>query len=237
VNPLAGRSIVITRAIEDAAAMSELVTTFDAVPVIVPLIQVLDEPVGQAELAALDLGGFDWIVVTSPNGAKRVAPLISVEATTPRLAAVGSSTSAALPRCELVAETQSAAGLVDVFPRGPGRLVVVQALDAESTMVLGLLERDWSVTAISPYRTVGAVPTTEQQRAALSADAVLFASGSAARAWVEVFGQQSPPVTVAIGEQTAAAAELAGLKISAVSADHSMYGMLVTLSRYFSERN
>jgi uroporphyrinogen-III synthase len=237
VNALAGRSIVITRAIEDAAAMSELVTTFDAVPVIVPLIHVVDEPVGQAELAALDLGGFDWIVVTSPNGAKRVAPLISADATTPRLAAVGSSTSAALPRCELVAETQSAAGLVDVFPRGPGRLVVVQALDAESTMVLGLLERNWSVTAISPYRTVGAVPTTEQQRAALSADAVLFASGSAARAWVEAFGQQSPPVTVAIGEQTAAAAELAGLKISAVSADHSMYGMLVTLSRYFSERN
>jgi uroporphyrinogen-III synthase len=66
---------------------------------------------------------------------------------------------------------------------------------------------------------------------------VLFASGSAARAWAAAFGQRTPPVVVAIGEQTAAAAELAGLKISAISADHSVYGMLVTLSRYFSESN
>jgi uroporphyrinogen-III synthase len=237
VNALAGRTIVITRAIEDAVAMSELVTSFDAVPVIVPLIQVVDEPVGQAELAGLDLAGVDWIVVTSPNGAQRVTPLVSADAIIPRLAAVGSSTAAALPRCDLVAETQSANGLLEVFPRGPGRIVVVQALDAEATMVLGLLERGWSVTAISPYRSVPTIPSSEQQQAALSADAVLFASGSAARAWADVFGQHSPPVVVAIGEQTAAAAELAGLKISAVSADHSVYGMLVTLSRYFSELN
>jgi uroporphyrinogen-III synthase len=237
VNALAGRTIVITRAIEDAAAMSELVTSFDALPVIVPLIQIVDEPVGQAELAALDLAGVDWIVVTSPNGAQRITPLVPAEATNPLLAAVGSSTAAALPRCDLVAETQSAAGLLEVFPRGPGRAVVVQALDAEPTMVLGLLEHGWSVTAISPYRTISTVPSSEQQHAALAADAVLFASGSAARAWAEVFGRHSPPVVVAIGEQTAAAAELAGLKISAVSADHSMYGMLVTLSRYFSELN
>lgn len=237
MNALAGRIVVITRAIEDAAAMLELVTSFDALPVIVPLIRVVDEPVGQAELAGLDLAGVDWIVVTSPNGAQRVTPLVSAEATAPRLAAVGSSTAAALPRCDLVAEMQSATGLLEVFPRGPGRAVVVQALDAEATMVLGLLERGWSVTAISPYRTVPTIPSSEQQRAALSADAVLFASGSAARAWADVFGRHSPPVVVAIGEQTAAAAELAGLKVSAVSADHSMQGMLVTLSRYFSEPN
>jgi uroporphyrinogen-III synthase len=237
VNTLAGRTIVITRAIEDAAAMSELVTSFDAVPVIVPLIQAVDEPVGLAELAVLDLEGVDWIVVTSRNGAQRVTSLISATGTTPRLAAVGSSTAAALPRCDLVAKTQSATGLLEIFPRGPGRVVVVQALDAEATMVPGLLERDWRVTAISPYRTVPTIPSVEQQRAALAADAVLFASGSAARAWADVFGQRSPPIVVAIGQQTAAAAELAGLKISAVSADHSMYGMLVTLSRYFSELN
>ena len=66
---------------------------------------------------------------------------------------------------------------------------------------------------------------------------MLFASGSAARAWTEIFGKRTPSVAIAIGEQTAAAAERAGLKISAVSADHSMHGMLVTLNRYFSDEN
>ena len=104
-------------------------------------------------------------------------------------------------------------------------------------MVRGLRERAWEVVAISPYRTVSVRPSADQQRAAFAADAVLFASGSAARAWVEVFGRQTPPTVVAIGEQTARAAQRAGLKISAISADHSVYGMLVTLSRYFAEPN
>ncbi len=237
MNALAGRTIIITRAADQSASMSELVSSFEAVPLIVPLIEIVDEPNGMAQLASMDVGTFDWIVVTSPNGAERVAASIASDTSVPRLAAVGSTTAAALPRCDLVASTQSAAGLLDVFPSGPGRVLVVQAIDAEPTMVQGLRDTAWEVVAISPYRTISATPSADLQRAALAADAVLFASGSAVRAWVQVFGTQMPLVAVAIGEQTGAAAERAGLKISAISADHSVYGMLVTLSRYFAESN
>jgi uroporphyrinogen-III synthase len=237
VNTLSGRTIVITRSADQATAMSELVASFDAIPVIVPLIEVVDEPDGIAELSTLDLSDVDWIVVTSPNGAEHIQSLLATHPSTPRVAAVGSSTAAALPRCDLVAETQSASGLVEIFPSGPGRVVVVQAFDAAPTMVHGLREKAWEVDAISPYRTISVAPSEQQQRAALAADAVLFASGSAARGWVEAFGLRTPPVVIAIGEQTADAAERAGLKISAISADHSVYGMLVTLSRYFAESN
>jgi uroporphyrinogen-III synthase len=237
MNALAGRTIVITRSAEQAAEMCELVTSFEAIPVVVPLIEVIDEGNGMAELTSLDLRTIDWIVVTSPNGARRAASLIRADARTPLVAAIGAATASALPRCELVADNQSALGLLDVFPRGPGRAVVVQAVDAEPTLSHGLVELGWDVVAIRPYRTVYTQPSAQEQRAALAADAVLFASGSAARAWVEVFGPHTPPVVVAIGDQTAAAATRAGLKISAISADHSMYGMLVALSRYFSERN
>jgi uroporphyrinogen-III synthase len=236
MNSLAGRSVVITRAGDQADATAELVKSFDAIPILVPLIEIVDEPIGMAELASLELAKIDWIVVTSPNGARRVAPLVDASSS-PRLAAVGAATGAALPRCDLVADTQSARGLLQVFPKGPGRVVVVQAFDAESTLVLGLIENGWHAAAISPYRTVHVRPPTDQQDAALAADAVLFASGSAARAWAATFGRRTPPVVVAIGESTAAAAVRAGLKISAISADHSVYGMLVTLSRYFSESN
>ena len=236
MNSLAGRTIVITRSFEQSAALADLVSSFDAIPVLVPLIDVVDEPEGMAELQSLDLTCLDWIVVTSPNGAQRVSSLVGPGAVTPKLAAVGATTADALPRCDLVATTQSAVGLLDIFPPGPGRIAVVQAADAAPTMVAGLRAARWDVVAISPYRTVSASPTPEQRLAALAADAVLFASGSAARAWVEVFGRHAPPVVVAIGEQTAAAAERAGLKISAMSADHSLYGMLVCLNRYFLER-
>ena len=115
--------------------------------------------------------------------------------------------------------------------------MVVQAVDAAPTLVQGLRDRGWTVAAINAYRAVPMVPTPSQHRAALEADAVLFASGSAARAWVDVFGVHTPPVVVAIGGRTATAAQRAGLKISAISADHSVAGMLETLGRYWTDGN
>ena len=238
MNPLAGRRVVITRTSDQAGPTAEAVASFEAVPVLVPLIDIVDEPAGMAELRSFELGGVDWVVVTSPNGAQRVAPLLPRRpAGRPQVAAVGSTTAAALPYCDLVATTQSAAGLLDVFPDGPGRVAVVQAVDAASTLVDGLVVRRWDVVAIKAYRAVTAQPTDAQRQAALDADALLLASGSAARAWAQVFGRRTPAVVVAIGAQTAAAAQDAGLKISVISADHSVHGMLVTLSRYFSDAN
>src|SRR3954467_736344 len=109
---------------------------------------------------------------------------------------------------------QSATGLLDVFPVGPGRVLVVQAVDAAPTLVAGLTAKSWEVTAIAPYRTVTVTPPPDVQAQALDADALLLASGSAARAWVEVFGVRAPSAIVAIGPQTATAAQAVGLKIA-----------------------
>ena len=237
MNSLAGRTVVITRPADQAGETAELLESFGAVALVVPLIEVVDDPTGMTQLQHLELAGTDWIVITSPNGASRASVLIQPGATRPKVAAIGAATAAALPRCDLVPADQSALGLLAEFPSGPGRVVVVQAPDAAPTLVDGLRERAWQVVAVSPYRTEPVAPSADEQRAALAADAVLFASGSAARAWAAVFGHRTPPVTVAIGEQTTAAAVQAGLKIAVVSTDHSVYGMLVALSRYFSDGN
>jgi uroporphyrinogen-III synthase len=234
---LAGRTVVITRGADQAEDTSQLVTDFGGTPIVVPLIEIVDDPAGMAELASLNLAGVDWIIVTSPNGARRVSPLVAAESPTPRIAAIGSATAEILPRCDLVAETQSATGLLQAFPRGTGRVVVIQAIDAERTLVDGLVELGWHAHSIKPFRAQPVQVSAEQRRAALAADAVLFASGSAARAWVEVIGRTTPPVVVAIGPQTAAVAERAGLKVTATSADHSMYGMLVCLEMYLADCN
>jgi uroporphyrinogen-III synthase len=114
-------------------------------------------------------------------------------------------------------------------------VLLVQAVDAEPTAAEGLRALGWRVHAIAPYRTVPALPTAAQQLAAFSADAVLFASGSAARAWVQVFGTTVPPIVVAMGPSTAAAAEAAGLKVSLVAADHSLSGMVDALQRHLEQ--
>lgn len=234
MSALAGRRVVVTRAGEQADGLAELLTARGAVPVIVPLIEIVADPDGAAALAALDPAGFDWLVVTSPNGARHY--LCAHAAAPPKVAAVGATTAAALAEggvpTTLVPAQQRATGLLTEFPAGTGRVLLVQAVDAEPTLAAGLTELGWQVTVNTPYRSVPARPSAAQQTAARSADAVLFASGSAARAWVAVFGETTPPVVVAIGPQTATATEQAGLKVALVAADHSLVGMVEALERH-----
>lgn len=229
--PLDGRKVVVTRSSSQAGSLAGLLEAEGAVPVLVPLVEQVPVPEGVQALAALDPAAFDWLVVSSPNGAQ--AYLEVHRAAPPSVAAVGSTTSAALAAGDvtatLVPEQQSAVGLVAAMPDGPGSVLVVQAVDAEATLTDGLRAKGWQVTVVAPYRTVPARPSAGVQLAALSADAVLFASGSAAKAWVEVFGTSTPPLVVAIGPQTAAACEAANLKVSLVAADHSLRGMVSAL--------
>jgi uroporphyrinogen-III synthase len=231
--------VVVTRSSAQAGSLSALLEAEGAVPVVVPLVEQITDAAGAAALAALHPGAFDWLVVSSPNGAQ--AYLAVHRGAPEHVAAVGATTAAALAeggvRASLVPAQQSATGLLAELPDsadGTGRVLVVQALDAEPVLADGLRQKNWQVTVVAPYRTVPARPSAALQLAALAADAVLFASGSAVRAWIDVFGTSTPPVSVAIGPQTAAAALAADLKISLVATDHSLRGMIVALSTYFS---
>ncbi len=238
--PLAGRRVVVTRPVEQAASLAELVREQGAEPVVVPLIEVVDVPAGMAELAAFDLRTFDWVVITSPNVAERVERLhpAALGEIRPRIAAVGTATAAALTRCDLVPETQRAVGLLAAMPAAPadrsGSVLVVQSADAAPTLADGLTAAGWRVSVCQPVRAVPATLSAGQQLAALAADAVLFASGSAARAWVSVLGTTTPPIVVAMGPQTGADVEAAGLKVSLVATDHSLAGLVTALVRHIA---
>lgn len=231
MSALAGRRVVVTRAAEQADELVALLEAVGATAVVVPLIEIVPEPGAAAILATLDPSEFDWLVVTSPNGARAY---LAAHTIAPRqVAAVGATTAAVLTAgavpVALVPTDQRAVGLLAEFPTGSGRVLLVQAADAEPTLAAGLEQAGWEVAAVSPYRSVPAHPTAGQQLAALSADAVLFASGSAARAWVDVFGQTTPPIVVAIGPQTAVTVDSVGLKVALVAADHSLPGLVAAL--------
>lgn len=236
MSALAGRRVVVTRAAEQAGDLVALLERVGATAVVVPLVQIVRESAAVDALAALNPAEFDWLVVTSPNGARAY---LAMHSSAPlNVAAVGATTAAALGagglNVTLVPGDQSADGLLAVFPSGNGRVLLVQAVDAQPTMAAGLRRSGWNVTGISPYRSAPAHLTAGQQLAAMSADAVLFTSGSAARAWVGVFGQTTPPIVVAIGPQTALAVEQAGLKVSLVAADHSLPGLVAALGSHLA---
>jgi uroporphyrinogen-III synthase len=232
--PLRGRRVVTTR--DEPGELDRLLTAAGADVVHVPLIEI-DEPAdgGMALRAALArLDSFDWLVVTSRHGAARVGA--SARAIPVRTAAVGTATAQALAEStgrpvDVVPDRQRASALVDAFPAGRSRVLIAQADRADLTLADGLRAAGHDVEVVTAYATRSRMPTEHERAAALAADAVVFASGSAAMAWVDAIGTATPPVVCAIGPSTADAATRGGLKVTAVAADHSVPGLVQLVTR------
>jgi uroporphyrinogen-III synthase len=227
--PLAGTTVVVTRPADQAGALVELLEAAGATAVVVPLIRIEDDPDRVAELgrALAELGPDDWVVVASPNGATRVAPMLT--GCTARIAAVGATTAANVPRVDLRPERANADGVVAAFPTGHGRVVAVQAADGSSTLTTGLAAKGWQVERFDTHRAVPLRPDQRDLFRALRADAWIVTSGSQARAWAAAFGDTTPPTVVSMGPQTTADAVQVGLKVHVTATDHSLTGAVEAL--------
>jgi uroporphyrinogen-III synthase len=193
--------VVVTR--EDLAAR---VAELDHQPVVCPLIRV--EPLGDDPV---DASAYDWLVVTSANGAAELARrCVSAQ----RIAAIGPATADALRagglRVDLVARTHTQEGLRDELTEG--RLLLAAAEGARRDV----LDADF----LPLYRTVELRPDAPE------GDVALLMSGSAARS-LAATGARMP--VVAIGPQTAAAARDVGLEVIAVAASHDVDGLVEAL--------
>jgi uroporphyrinogen-III synthase len=234
-SPLAGKRVLVTR--ERTGELGELLEARGAIVVHAPLISV-EDPVdgGEALRDALNgLGEYDWLLVTSVPGAERVGAAARTS-TDVRLGAVGSATARTLAKLagrdvDVIPAVQTgaalAAAVADVVT-DPIRALVVQADRAPSTLVDLLRAAGHDVTVCVGYRTVLLEIDPD---VVVQADALVLASGSSAESWVASVGLQTPPVVVAIGPTTADAARRFGLKISSVSADHSLAGLVIELER------
>jgi uroporphyrinogen-III synthase len=174
--------------------------------VLCELIRV--EPLGDEPV---DARAYDWLVVTSRNGAYELARR---GVTANRIAAIGPATAAALEsnglRVDLVAEAHTQEGLRDELPEGTLLLAAAEGARQD------VLNADF----LPLYRTIELHPEVPD------ADVALLMSGSAARALAATGAR--PPV-VAIGPQTAAEARAAGLEVAAVASTHGLEGLVEVL--------
>ncbi|MFM7263519.1 MAG: uroporphyrinogen-III synthase, partial [Acidimicrobiales bacterium] len=202
-----------------------------------PLVSIEEpEDEGRERDAMLQqLHTFDWLVVTSPNGADRVAPFLAAAGAAadspvfPRLAAVGAATARMLGvHADLVAEPARASVLAEVFPRGAGRVLLVQGNLADDGFAAAIGDRGWNVTKVVAYRTVSVMPDDASRAPALAADVLMLASGSAASAWFDAFGTETPAVVVSIGPSTTRVAEQLGIHVTATAEEQNLGAMIRT---------
>ena len=243
-NSLEGRSVVITRSIAQNESLRRLLEARGARVVEVPLIAVVepDDEGRERDEVLQRFEDFDWIVVTSPNGADRVAPFLSAAHAAgdakrfPLIAAVGEATARSVGTpVALCAEPARSDVLAQQFPEGSGSVLVVQGNLADNQLSDDIEAKGWTVTRVVAYRTVHLRPTKEMMLPALSADVLLLASGSAATAWFDAFGASTPPYVVVMGPSTAKVAGNLGLEVSAIASEQTLDSLIETAERVFSQ--
>jgi uroporphyrinogen-III synthase len=200
--------VIVTRPRAQAGPLVDRLEALGHEVVECPLIEIVrisDEPI--------DASGYDWVIVTSPNGADEIARR---GRNLPRVAAVGPGTAERLRELGIdpafVPRVSSQDGLLDEFPQ-PARRVLFTAAEGARRRPIDVLGADF----VPLYRTRLLTPEPPD------GDVVVLASGSAARAYAAV-GGHTPAVT--IGPQTTRVAESVGLSVVGEAATHDLDGLV-----------
>jgi uroporphyrinogen-III synthase len=203
--------VIVTRPRAQARPLVEALEAIGAEVVECPLIEIertSDDPI--------DASGYDWLIVTSPNGADEIARR---GRNLPAVAAVGPGTAEALrahgiePAFVPVEASQD--GLLREFPRPAGRVLFTAAEGARRRPI-----EELGADFVPLYRTRLLAPDPPE------GDAIVLTSGSAARAYVAV-GGDAPAVT--IGPQTTRVARMLGLHVAREAATHDLEGLVAAV--------
>jgi uroporphyrinogen III methyltransferase/synthase len=240
--PLFGRSVVVTRAREQASELRVRLESLGAEVLELPAIEITP-----LAFALPDLSTFEWLVFTSANGVRAFfdqglepAGLDARALARLRVASIGPGTARELTdrgiRPDLVPERFVAESLLDAFP-APGapdpRVLLARADVARDVLPEGLRVRGYAVDVLPVYRTVPATPDP-----ALLArvgdgrvDAVTFTSSSTVDNFVAALGRlpDPQPFVVSIGPVTSATATGHGIRVDAEAAEHTIDGLVATL--------
>jgi uroporphyrinogen III methyltransferase/synthase len=207
--------VIVTRARDQAEPLAARLEELGHEVVRCPLIEL--EPVGPAEL---DLSPYDWVVVTSPNGARELAR--RARGTCRSIAAIGPGTATALRdngiEPALVSSLSTQEGLVAEFPQPPGRVLFAAAEGARRHLVDAL-----GAQFVPLYRTRRLRPDPPP-----AGDLVVLASASAAEAFAAL-SLDLPAVS--IGPETTRAAEAAGVSVVAEAETHDLEGLIDAVTR------
>ena len=234
--PLFGRTIVVTRAREQASELRDRLEALGAAVVELPAIEIED-----LAFSVPDLGAYAWVVFTSANGvdaffarglepagrdARALAPL--------RVAAIGPGTADALTcrgiRPDLVPDRFVAEALVEKFPEGPGRVLLARAEVARDALPDGLRAKGYEIDVLPVYRTVAAEPDPSvlARVRAGAVDAITFTSSSTVTNFCAVAGRlpDPQPLVVSIGPVTSDTARDHGLRVDAEADPHTIDGLV-----------
>jgi uroporphyrinogen III methyltransferase/synthase len=235
--PLAGVSVAVTRARAQASGLATRLRALGAEVVEAPAIRI--EPLAGP---APELGRYDLVCLTSPNGVRLLFERLFAEGRDaralagPRIAAIGPGTAAALRDhgviADIVPDRFVAEGLVDALAGVPvKRALIARAARARDVLPEALRERGAEVDLVVLYETVAQPLGESELRAARAARYVTFTSSSTVAFFLDAIdGEISADARlVSIGPVTSAALRERGLEPHVEAERHDIDGLVDAL--------
>ena len=256
--PLAGKRVVVTRALEQSQSLIDALRDAGAEPVLLPLVAFAPaDNLAELDACLKNSARFDWVFFTSQNALRAVQQRcvalklsLSIIFKDVKIAAVGPAT----------AEAAAAAGLtVNFISRIHTGVALVEELSAETQNKRVFLPRSdranpdliealnlhgWQVTPVVAYKTVS--PNSDSSDALESllhgdADAILFFSPSAVHHLRDLLVLQRfrdlshQSIFVAVGPVTENALKAEGVSRILLAADSTATAAVAILSEYFAK--
>jgi uroporphyrinogen III methyltransferase/synthase len=250
--PLFGRRIVVTRARRQAGGLVDRIEEAGGEAIECAVIEIAPPEDPSAVEAAYDrVGTYDWLVLTSVNGAERfldgfiaaghdVRDLAGV-----RIAAIGPATAAAVERrgMRVAARPQEyrAEALLEALGDVDGtRVLLARAARAREVLPEELRARGATVDVVAVYRTLA--PAQVPSAADLGdCDMVTFTSSSTVTNFVSLLGDGAREVLsrshiAAIGPVTADTLRKMGFEPEVVPAEYTIDALAAAICRFFANR-
>lgn len=259
--PLTGRTIIVTRAREQARSLIEPLEALGAEVIACPVIAIVDPPDwALADEAIEHLQRYDWVVFTSTNAVERFLARMRARGrgtdalAAVHVAAVGAATARALERHGITPalvppKEFRAEALADEFVArgaGPGwRVLIPRALEAREVFPEALRERGVAVDIAPVYMTVPATPPPEAVEPLREGriDAVTFTSPSTVRNFIALLhaaGLDPHAVleraaAASIGPVTSDALRTAGVPVAVEAEPSTVEGLVAGLRAHFAD--
>lgn len=261
--PLAGRTVVITRARAQAEQFADELERYGARVISCPTIEIVEPDNYELLDEAIDnLYGYDWLIFTSVNGVKYFLLRLTErghnahELDDIRVCAIGESTATslrdALIHVDVVPERFKAEGVFKALSDYLGdaeafkslNFLIPRAAAARDYLPLALEEAGARVDVVPTYRTVKPHTPELGRVAALleggAIDCVAFTSSSSVTNFAQLFDTLDlhkllNGVAVAcIGDITASTAVQFGLRVDIQPDEHTIRKLSAAIADYFS---
>jgi len=223
--PLAGKRILVTRAREQASALSESLRARGAQPVELPVIRIVPpedwSPLDRALRALAEDAAYDWLILTSANGVRMVLERLSALGLDPqalaavRIATIGPATAAALEKyglsAALVPDEYIAEGVAQALRREAARcgetlagqrILLARAAEARRVLVTELEQAGAHVEVVPAYQTVPVAQDDERGREVIALlrrqqlDVITFTSSSTVHHFMYWLSQSAPDIAI-----------------------------------------